>query len=111
MPSPAPIARGSLDDVVMGGASKSIIDPTTMLWSGTVTTANNGGLAAVGHHRVRRVVHARLGRAAAQAARVEAGAEGDDLAGASASAGTRRRRWRGLDGPMAAGRWAARSGS
>ena len=47
MPSPAPIARGSLDDVVMGGASKSIIDPTTMLWSGTVTTANNGGFAGV----------------------------------------------------------------
>ena len=33
--------------MVMGGASKSVIDPTTMLWSGTVTTANNGGFAVV----------------------------------------------------------------
>ena len=47
MPSPASIARGSLDDVVMGGASKSIIDPPTMLWSGTATTANNEGFAGV----------------------------------------------------------------
>lgn len=36
-----------LDDVVMGGASKSFIDNETGIWRGTVTTANNGGFVGI----------------------------------------------------------------
>lgn len=36
-----------LDDVVMGGASKSSFDTKTGEWSGTVTTANNGGFVGI----------------------------------------------------------------
>eukprot|EP00586_Coscinodiscus_wailesii_P003821 CAMPEP_0172481502 /NCGR_PEP_ID=MMETSP1066-20121228/7415_1 /TAXON_ID=671091 /ORGANISM="Coscinodiscus wailesii, Strain CCMP2513" /LENGTH=244 /DNA_ID=CAMNT_0013243853 /DNA_START=65 /DNA_END=799 /DNA_ORIENTATION=+ len=36
-----------LDDVVMGGASSSTFDNETGLWTGTVTSANNGGFVGV----------------------------------------------------------------
>ena len=36
-----------LDDVVMGGASESTFDPKNGDWSGTVTTANNGGFVGI----------------------------------------------------------------
>ena len=44
-----PLQWGSLDDVVMGGASSSAVVPiaSQLEWSGTVTTANNGGFAGV----------------------------------------------------------------
>jgi len=40
---------GALDDVVMGGVSKSNIDPKTFTgyWTGFVTSANNGGFAGI----------------------------------------------------------------
>lgn len=44
------IRWGPLDDVVMGGASKSDIKPGelfTGVWNGFVTTANNGGFAGI----------------------------------------------------------------
>jgi hypothetical protein len=36
-----------LDDVVMGGASSSTFDESTGIWSGDVTTANNGGFVGL----------------------------------------------------------------
>jgi len=36
-----------LDDVVMGGASESSFDAATGIWSGTVTSANNGGFVGI----------------------------------------------------------------
>jgi hypothetical protein len=36
-----------LDDVVMGGASKSGFDTETGIWKGTVTEANNGGFVGI----------------------------------------------------------------
>lgn len=36
-----------LDDVVMGGASKSAFDKETGIWKGTVTSANNGGFVGI----------------------------------------------------------------
>mmetsp|Transcript_25895 Transcript_25895/g.40196 ORF Transcript_25895/g.40196 Transcript_25895/m.40196 type:complete len:265 (-) Transcript_25895:207-1001(-) len=36
-----------LDDVVMGGASESNFDANTGIWSGTVTSANNGGFVGI----------------------------------------------------------------
>lgn len=38
---------GSLDDVVMGGASESEFDNATGTWKGTVTSANNGGFVGI----------------------------------------------------------------
>lgn len=41
------ISWASLDDVVMGGASSSGFDNETGRWTGTVTSANNGGFVGV----------------------------------------------------------------
>jgi len=48
--NPNNIRWGPLDDVVMGGASKSDISPGqdfNGVWKGYVTTANNGGFAGI----------------------------------------------------------------
>ena len=44
------ITWGPLDDVVMGGASRSDLQPGEQfkgIWKGEISTANNGGFAGI----------------------------------------------------------------